>query len=280
MKLMSTILIILILTGVILWLISKRGPDLAAEYRQQLDFETAFDKSRVQPIITEESIVGLPAPVQRYMRMNGSIGKPRVASIHLSFDAEMFQKPGQSGMKGSAEQYDRFDPPKRLFFMPARMYGLPVNVLHDYHDVNASMRVRIASLFNAVDISGKELARTETVTLLNDLCLFAPSWLTDKRLTWHPIDDQKTEVTFENGPYKVTATLYFNSDGELVNFVSEDRGALQGDGSLRILRWSTPMRKYKEFAGRKFATEGEAIWHYPEGEFTYGKMTLTDVQSR
>lgn len=277
---MSTILIILVLTGVILWLISKRGPDLAAEYRQQLDFETAFDKSRVQPIISEESIVGLPTPVQRYMQINGSIGKPRVASIHLSFDAEMFQKPGQSGMKGSAEQYDRFDPPKRLFFMPTRMYGLPVNVLHDYHDVNASMRVRIASLFNAVDISGKELARTETVTLLNDLCFFAPSWLTDKRLTWHPIDDQKTEVTFENGPYKVTATLYFNSDGELVNFVSEDRGALQGDGSLRILRWSTPMRKYKEFAGCKFATGGEAIWHYPEGEFTYGKMTLTDVQSR
>jgi hypothetical protein len=279
-KLMSIVLIILVFIGVILWLLSKRGPDLAVEYKQQLDFETRSDKSRPQPVITEESIAGLPPPVQRYLRMNGSIGKPRVASIHLSFDAEMFQKPGQSGMTGPAEQYDRFDPPKRLFFMKTRMYGLHVNVLHDYHNSGVSMRVRIASLFNAVNIRGKELAKTETVTLLNDLCLFAPSWLTDRRLIWHPIDDQKAKVAFETGPYKVTATLYFNSDGELVNFVSEDRGALQGDGSLRILRWSTPMRKYKEFAGRKFATEGEAIWHYPEGDFTYAKITFTNVQSR
>jgi hypothetical protein len=278
-KLTGTILTILVLIGVIAWLLSKRGPDLAAEYRQQLDFETASDRSRTQPVITEESIANLPAPVQRYMRMNGSIGKPRVASIHLSFDAEMFQRAGQSGMTGPAEQYDRFDPPKRLFFMPTRMYSLPVNVLHDYQDVSASMRVRIASLFNVVNISGKDLARTETVTLLNDLCLFAPSWLTDKRLTWHPIDDEKADVTFENGPYEVRATLYFNVNGELVNFISQDRGALQKDGSLSILRWSTPMRNYKEFAGRKFATEGEAIWHYPEGDFTYGKMTLTGVQS-
>jgi hypothetical protein len=276
---MSTILVILVLIGVILWLLSKRGPDLAAEYKQQLNFETASDKSRPQPIITEGSIAGLPAPVQRYMRMNGSIGKPRVASIHLNFDAEMFQKPGQGGMRAPAEQYDRFEPPKRLFFMSTRMYGLPVNVLHDYHETSASMRVRIASLFNVVNISGQDLSRTETVTLLNDLCLYAPSWLTDKRLTWHPSDDQKAGVAFENGPYKVAATLHFNADGELVNFVSEDRAALQDDGSLRILRWSTPMRKYKEFAGRKFATEGEAIWHYPEGEFTYGKMTLTNIQS-
>jgi hypothetical protein len=279
-KLMSIVLIILVFIGVILWLLSKRGPDLAVEYKQQLDFETRSDKSRPQPVITEESIAGLPPPVQRYLRMNGSIGKPRVASIHLSFDAEMFQKPGQSGMRGPAEQYDRFDPPKRLFFMKTRMYGLPVNVLHDYQGINASMRVRIASLFNVVNSSGEDLARTETVTLLNDLCLFAPSWLTDKRLTWRPIDDQKSEVTFENGPHKVTATLYFNADGELVNFISQDRGALQGDGSLRILQWSTPMHNYKEFAGRKFATEGDAIWHYPVGDFTYGKMTLTGVQSK
>jgi hypothetical protein len=153
MKLMSIILITFVLIAAIMWLISNRGPNLAAEYRQQLDSETASDRSRPQLIITVESIAGLPAPVQRYMRMNGSIGKPRVASIHLSFDAEMFQKPGQRGMTGPAEHYDRFDPPKRLFFMPTRMYGLHVNVLHDYHDSDASMRVHIAS---AVNIRGND----------------------------------------------------------------------------------------------------------------------------
>jgi hypothetical protein len=275
----TLVIAVLALIGAVLWLLAKRGPDLAAEYRHQLQSETASDAARARPMVTEAEIAHLPAPVQRYMRMNGSIGKPRVASVHLAFDMEMFQKPGQAGMPGPAEQYDRFDPPKRLFFMQSRMYGLPVAVLHDYKGAKASMRVRLASLFNVVDLSGRDdLARTETVTLLNDLCFFAPSWLADDRLTWRAIDDRSAEVTFVNGLHTVKAALTFNAAAELVNFDSDDRGALQDDGSLKILRWSTPMRNYKDFNGRKYAAEGEAVWHYPEGDFVYGRMKLVDVK--
>jgi hypothetical protein len=218
---------VLVLVGAVLWPLARRGPNLAVEYQRQLQSEIASDASRAWPLVTEESIAHLPAPVQRYLRMSGSIGKPRVANVHLTFDMEMFQKPGQAGMPGPAEQYDRFDPPKRLFFMQTRMYGLPVAVLHDYEGTKASMRVRLASLFNVVDLSGREdLARTETVTLLNDLCFSAPSWLTDDRLTWRAIDDRGAEVAFTNGPHTIRATLVFNAANELVDFVSEDRGAL------------------------------------------------------
>jgi hypothetical protein len=270
---MKWLLLILVAGAVVLWLLARNGPNLAAEYLRQRDAELASDKSRTQPMVTEESISHLPAPVQRYMQLTGSIGKPRVADILLKFDAEMFQRPGQAGMFGPVEQYERFDPPKRLFMMQTRMYGLPVTVLHDYENVDATMRVRLASLYNVVDLSGKEkgseLSRTETVTVLNDLCFYAPSWLGDKRLTWRPIDDRSVAVSFTNGPHTVGATLYFNDANELVNFVSEDRGALQDDGSLRILRWSTPLRDYQDFGGRRFATQGEAVWHHPDGDFNW-----------
>lgn len=51
-------------------------------------------------------------------------------------------------MRGQAEQYDHISPPKRLFFMQTTMYGLPVSVLHDYEGTTATMRVRLASLYN------------------------------------------------------------------------------------------------------------------------------------
>jgi hypothetical protein len=192
----------------------------------------------------------------------------------------MFSKPGEPGMTGPARQYDRFDPPKRLFFMSSKMKGLPVQVLHDYRGTEATMRVRLASLFNVVDAKGAELSRTETVTILNDLAFFAPSWLADPRLQWRSVDDTSVFVTFTNGPYSVTATLVFNLAGELVNFISEDRGAMQDDGTLRITRWSTPMHSYKDLDGRRYATEGEAIWHYPEGDFTYGHFRLLNLTTR
>jgi hypothetical protein len=70
-------------------------------------------------------------------------------------------------------------------------------------------------------------------------------------------------VKFINGLHKVSRTLHFNSQGEFTNFASDDRGALQAAGSFRIPRWSTPMRNYKDFNTCEYATEGEAIRHYP-----------------
>jgi len=151
-------------------------------------------------------------------------------------------------------------------------------VLHDYEGTRASMTVRVASLFDVVDVHGAALACTETVTLLNDLCFFAPSWLADPRLAWQPVDGQHADVTFTQGPHRVSARLEFNAAGELVNFISDDRGALQKDGSLRLLRWSTPMREYREFDGRRVATQGEAVFHYPEGDFVYGRFVLKQIR--
>ena len=67
------------------------------------------------------------------------------------------------------------------------------------------------------------------------------------------IDSLSCAVTIENGKYKVSAILYFNEKGELINFVSDDRSALQDDGTMKKARWSTPVSDYKEIdGGREF----------------------------
>lgn len=175
-------------------------------------------------------------------------------------------------------QIDRFDLPRRLFFMRTRMAGLPVAVLHDYRGAQASMQVRLASLVEVVDLRGEALARAETVTLLNDLCCFASAWLVDARMAWRPVDEHRCAVDFTQGGHRVSAELEFDDAGELVNFHSDDRGALQKDGSLRALHWSTPLRAYREFDGRRVATQGEAVYRYPEGDFVYGRFELKRIQ--
>jgi hypothetical protein len=264
----------------VLAVVIRRGPDLAADFERMLKQEGEFDALRPHPLVTEDSIAALPAPVQRYVRLSGAIGKPRVASILVTYDAEMFSKPGAAPMKGVARQYDRFDPPKRLFFLPTRMMGLPVRVLHDYEGSAATMKVRLAGLVNIVNAGGAAFSRVETVTLLNDLCLFAPSWLADPRLTWTAIDDLSAGVTFRNGPHEVSATLHFNAAGELVNFKSADRGAVQGRGRVKLVPWSTPLRDYRDFGGQRSFSQGEAIWHYPQGDFTYGKFAVTGFTAK
>lgn len=232
------------------------------------------------PVLTEGDIAHLPAPVRRYLALSGSVGRPVLTEIEMTFDATMYDAPEAPGMSGPVVQYDRFDTPDRLFLMTTRMKGLPVTVLHDFNRDAATMRVRLAGLLNVVDLSGPELTRTETVTILNDIAFFAPSRLTDPRLSWTAIDDHRAAVAFTLGRNTVTAELIFNDASELVDFVSEDRGMLGKDCTLRILRWSTPLGNYQDFNGWRLASEGDAIWHLPEGPYTYGHMRLTGYKAR
>jgi hypothetical protein len=133
----------------------------------------------------------------------------------------------------------------------------------------------VAGLVDVVDLSGDALSRGETVTLLNDLSFFAPGALVDPRLSFSQRGPLTVEVAFANGRRRVTASLVFNERDELCDFTSDDRPALQPDGTLRLCRWSTPVGDYRDLGGRWVATRGDAIYRYPAGDFTYGRFTLT-----
>jgi hypothetical protein len=239
--------------------------------------EFAAQPQTAEVTLQEADILHLPAPVRSYLVYTGALGRIIPQNMRIQFSAQMFRRPGGRAVQASSEQYNFFSNPARLFFMKASMFLIPFRVLHAYREQKAAMTVRVASLFNAVDLAGEELTLAETVTILNDMCLFAPGCLTDKRLQWQEISPFAAQVVFTNGPYTVSATLYFNEKGELVKFVSDDRGALQDDGTLKKVRWSTPVGDYREYDGRRIPTYGETIYHYPEGDFTYGMFTLRAI---
>ena len=73
------------------------------------------------------------------------------------------------------------------------------------------------------------------------------------------------------------ATLLFNDQSQLVDFVSDDRMALGDDGVLRKFRFTTPLRDYQQYGAYRLASRGETVWHYPEGPFTYGRFVLKKI---
>lgn len=234
-----------------------------------------------QPLATgaplrEEDLAPLPPPVQRYVRASGTVGKPRPQNVRVEFEAVMHRKPGDAGMPATSAQVNFFVRPARLFLMKARMYGLPVRALHVYRAEQATFQVRIASLVDMIDQSGEQISRAETVTVLNDLCAFAPGALVDDRLAWRPIDDRSAAVTFTNGPQQVSATLIFGADDQLVDFWSDDRPD-SSSGRPVPMRWSTPLGGYRVFSGIRVPTRGSTVYARPEGPFTYGEFTLRSI---
>jgi hypothetical protein len=225
-------------------------------------------------LLREADIVGLPIPVQKYIRYAGAINKPKVNNIKVVFDGEMRDK-GKDFFKFTSVQYNFFDDPTRLFFMKAKMYGAKVSGYHCYQNARATMQIKLFGLFNIVNVKGNEMNKAETVTVFNDMCLMAPAALIDKRIDWIEIDSLTSKATFTNGSNKISATLYFNELGQLINFISDDRYVI---GEMKQYRFSTPLKDYTQINGRGIWKFGQTIWHYPDGEFVYGKFTLKSIE--
>jgi hypothetical protein len=185
-------------------------------------------------------------------------------------------------MTFTGKQFSTFgSPPLRLFHLDARLFGLPVDVLHVFADSGASMHVKALSLVPMVSSAGPEMDRAETVTMFNDLCVLAPGALVDAPLTWERLDDHRVRGAYSLHGITVTADLVFDDDGDLVDFVSDDRLRAAPDGRrFSRQRWSTPVGGYRRFGPWRIAAEGAALWHAPEpeGEFAYIELTIHDVR--
>jgi hypothetical protein len=240
--------------------------------------EFALQPLQEVTVLNEKELAPLPECVRKYLAYTGAIGKGKPQNVCIEFDASMFRKPGDKPMKSQSVQYNFFGNYSRLFLMKASKMGIPFQAMHTYKNCWASFQVKVADLFKVVDISGEVLTKAETVTLLNDLCIFVPGALIDKRLSWKELDSLSAMVTLTNGNFLVSATLYFNKSGELINFISDDRYALQEDGSMKQIRWETPISNYREFEGRMIPTMGKTIWKYAEGDFTYGIFQLKRIK--
>jgi hypothetical protein len=228
------------------------------------------------PLVTESDLDHLPAPVQKYLRVAGAVGRPRIHNFRAVFTGEFRNGMESSWMVFRSEQYNFLDQPTRLFLMKATKYGLPVEGLHLFRGDSATMQIKLASLLQVADAKGPKMNQGETVTLFNDLCLMAPAALIDrKRIQWEAAGPLAARARFTNGDVTIGALLSFNQAGELTDFISNDR-FLSADGkTYKSYPWSTPVQSYRDFGGRRVAGCAETVWHTPEGKFSYGKFNLS-----
>lgn len=228
-------------------------------------------------ILTEADLQQLPEPVKRYIRLSGAVGKPKVKCFKTEFNGRIRKNEQSPWMPFRSEQYNFMEASTRMFFMKATMKHLPVSGFHSFKNGIAVMDIRLLSLFRVQYQSGKEMNIAETVTFFNDMCCLAPATLIDRKIKWLESDNEKAQAIFENNGIAISAALYFNTRGELVNFISDDRYAYSGSGMIK-LRWSTPLKDYKAFGDYTVAGSAETIYHYPEGDLCYGTFQTTGVE--
>ncbi len=262
------------------------GPvSLRAAYES--DVAAGLGRFRDAGVVTEGDLAPLPPRVQQYLGRVGVVGHARVRNVRARMHGRIRQGPEARWMPIQAEQYNFYDEPSRLFYLTARMFGVPVLGYHRYVGPSASMRIRAAGLVTVAEASGPVMTQGETVTLLNDMCFLAPATLIDPAIRWEPIDALHVRAIFTNAGHTVRAELEFDAAGDLVNFRSSDRAELAGDGkTLKAGRWSTPLGGPRMFevgpaeAGPRtvrLASRGEARYERDGVEYAYIELEIDEV---
>jgi hypothetical protein len=273
----ATIANLVLLVGVVWGFLSEGPGSFRARYARDLSKGRAGALGTL--VLTEADLAQLPAVVQRYVRRSGAVGQPRVRNFRARFHGQIRSGPNATWMSFTGRQDNSYHPPSRLFLMDGIRAGVPFQAFHRFIGACATMRVKVASVATVVDARGPQLDEAETVTLFNDLCVFAPGALIDPGIRWQGIDEHTVRAWFTHADRTIGAVLSFNDRGELTNFIADGRGAGSADGkSFTTMPWSTPLTDYRRFGSHRLMEHGQGIWHTPAGEYSYLRFTLDSIE--
>jgi hypothetical protein len=230
-------------------------------------------------IVTDAMLSKYPAPLQRYFLYTGLIGKPVVSTVRLKQILKMRENSDQPWMQMTARQYYSVQPASFIWKGIVTKAGIPVVRVRDmYAGGKGTMRVKAFGIYALAESGGPEMDTGGMTRYFNEMMWF-PSAFLGTNVTFQPIDDDSVKATFTDEGKSVSATMYFDKQGRIINFVAERYRAINfGRDGYQNAIWSTPISEYREFNGLMLPSKGLAVYNLPEGDLVYGDVEITSVE--
>ena len=227
-------------------------------------------------VVTQELIENLPAPVKRYLTYTGIIGKPLPDNIRLKQIGRIRLSAEQPWMTFDAKQYYTVNPPSFVWEGSVRKGGLPWIRARDlYQSGKGKMQIKLAGVIPIANATGKEMDESAMMRYLSEMIWFPAAFLRNN-VSFRHIGDNSSDVTFVDNGKSVTATIYFDAQGRVKDFVAQRYREVKSNYELST--WSTPVTEYGEFEGLKVPLKGKAVWRLSQGDFEYIDVTLADLE--
>lgn len=235
------------------------------------------EAAQKEEVVTPAMLEGLPAPVQRYLRYSGVVGKPMVSTVRLKQRGRIRQDEDSAWIPLQAEEYYTVSPPAFVWQAGGEMMGVPLMRIRDsYVEGKGQMLITVDGLLTVGDMRGAEMDQGSMMRYLNEMVWFPAAFLNDY-ISWEAIDDQSARVVMSDRGRQISAVMTFDDEGRMRNFTAE-RYRDNGDGTADLVLWSTPMTAYGEFEGVRVPVRGSGVWHLPAGDLTYVELEILEVE--
>jgi len=250
------------------------GRDLRAQLDEDVASSIPAPAAPASDPIGDADLAQLPEAARRYMHFMGVVDRPRDAWMRAHLRGRFRMRPGQKFMPCECRQFNSGAEIARLFHMRIDFAGFVPMVGRDsYVRGHGHMRGTLLGLVTVADGQGPETDLSELSTYLNDAVMMAPSMLLRPEVTFAGVDDDAFDVSLRDAEMLVTARVFLDEQGAPRDFSTRDRYAALPGGPVRA-EWTTPISGWTRTAGRAVPTRGSAVWHLPDGDFTYAEFTF------
>ncbi len=263
------------------FLLISGGAVLIYAFHQQVgqEIEALLDQfdespSRTVALADHEDI---PVPVQRYFEAIGIEAQPVIRSVRLKQRGQMRTSPEGGWIPIEAEQYITVEPPGFVWLAKTRVMGvLPMWVRDRFIDGHGEMWIRPLGLVTLGRSAGPEIDQGTMLRYLAEMAWLPTALLPSERLQWEAIDDRSARAILTLADRSVDATFEFGPSG-LIQRVESQRYYDTGNG-YDLKRWSGVHSDYREVEGMLIPTGAELTWHLHDGDFTWLRLEITDIE--
>ena len=225
--------------------------------------------------ITEDMLTELPGVVQTWLRNAHIIGSYMPSSVYVRQKGSMRTSVDSEWLPFDAEQTFTIDPPGFVWTANIHTRFMIDIVGRDkFENGKGNMLIKAASLLPIANSSGKEIDQGTMIRYLAELAWFPQAALSDY-LDWEEIDPRHARVVMNYRDVSVSGIYTFNDNGMPIGFEAQRYGEFNGKFSTET--WSVKTTAFAYFDGLPIGNASEVTWKLREGDFTWLKLTLTEV---
>jgi hypothetical protein len=250
---------------------------MSALYESEVRAELAKPAPQEAGILTDSAIAHLPAPVRRYFRFAGYVGRkaPRNARVTWG-EFRLKRAHGKPWMPLVCRQFNSVAEPMRDAYMSGRLFGvLPFEGRDKFQDGHARMLIKAGGFFKVADERSRKLDESGLVTVLAE-ALLVPSYALQPYMRWEELDSSRARATLTWNGIAASGVFHFAPSGECTRFDTQVRWQ-QGADSVPI-PWSGYSSDYAEQDGIRFPRGMRAVWHGKGGDFEYVQGRIERIE--
>lgn len=249
------------------------------DFNAMVKKELAAFFSKEEPaktVLTKEMLAPLPPVVQKWLERSGTVGKEIVRTVHLKQTGEMKTKPDGNWIPFGAEQWNTTNPPGFIWTTEIKAApGMTLAGRDKYVDGRGNMLIKLLSLFPVADAKGPETDQGAMLRNLAEICWF-PSAALSEYIRWEQLDTLTAQATMTNGGITASGIFRFNADGDMTSF--EAKRYYDRKEGATLEDWLVVNKGYRDFDGVRIPNKSEITWKLKDGDFTWLKLEITDIQ--